>query len=160
MAPMSGPVPPDMHWVVVLIAAWITGGLAGLIWAFRQASFIKKIDQSSKAVMMLVVTTLIMVLELIVVVMMMASVSSMRSRSAASTVASLSSFSMLLSLAGFVVALIAFFGMRKSLVYYYNNVENIGLRLSGVMTFFFNILYFQYHLSRIARWKKTGRLDR
>ena len=39
---------------------------------------------------------------------------------------------------------------------YYNSVEPINLRLSGVMTFFFNILYLQYHMTRIARWKQTG----
>jgi hypothetical protein len=35
----------------------------------------------------------------------------------------------------------------------------VGLRLSAAMTFFFNILYFQYHLSRIAQWKKTGQFS-
>ena len=55
-----------------------------------------------------------------------------------------------------VTALAAIFGMRSSLVRYYNSVEPIGLRLSGVMTFFFSILYLQYHLSRIAAWKTTG----
>jgi hypothetical protein len=49
--------------------------------------------------------------------------------------------------------------MRSDLEDYYNSVENINLRLSGVMTFFFAILYFQHHFSRIAKWKKTGVLD-
>jgi hypothetical protein len=48
--------------------------------------------------------------------------------------------------------------MRSSLVQYYNTVEPISLKLSGVMTFFFNIYYFQHHFSRIAEWKRTGRL--
>jgi hypothetical protein len=52
----------------------------------------------------------------------------------------------------------AVFGMRRSIVQYYNTREPIGLKLSGVMTFFFSILYFQYHFSRIAEWKQTGRL--
>jgi len=51
---------------------------------------------------------------------------------------------------------IAAFSIRRSLLYHYNNAENIGLRLNPVLTFFFNILYFQYHFSRIARWKNTG----
>ena len=38
-------------------------------------------------------------------------------------------------------------------------MEPINLRLSGVMTFFFNILYFQYHFTRIAEWKRTGMLS-
>jgi hypothetical protein len=55
-----------------------------------------------------------------------------------------------------IFALMAIFGMRSSLVRYFNTVEPIGLRLSGVMTLFFSLLYFQYHLSRIAEWKRTG----
>jgi hypothetical protein len=46
--------------------------------------------------------------------------------------------------------------MRQSLVTYYNMTEPIGLRLSGVMTFFFSTLYFQHHFSRIGDWKRTG----
>jgi hypothetical protein len=48
------------------------------------------------------------------------------------------------------------FMLRQSLLSYYSKVEPIGLELSGVMTFLFGPLYFQYHLSRIAKWKKTG----
>jgi hypothetical protein len=43
---------------------------------------------------------------------------------------------------------------------YYNSTENIGgLQLSGVMTFFFSTVYIQYHINRLARWKKTGVLS-
>ena len=55
-----------------------------------------------------------------------------------------------------IFAIIGVFGMRRSLVNYYNTVEPIGLKLSGVMTFFFAIFYFQYHFNRIANWKQTG----
>ena len=55
-----------------------------------------------------------------------------------------------------VMGFVMVFGVRKSMVTYYNSVEPIGLRLSGIMTFFFNFLYFQYHFSRIANWKRTG----
>jgi hypothetical protein len=72
------------------------------------------------------------------------------------TIATASTVVLLLNLVIVVVMLIAVFGMRSSLVRYYNSVENIGLKLSGVMTFFFSILYFQYHFSRIAEMKKRG----
>jgi hypothetical protein len=62
-------------------------------------------------------------------------------------------------IAGGVCGLIGMFNMRRSIENYYNTVEPIGLKLSGVMTFFFNIVYFQYHFSRIAAWKTTGRLS-
>ena len=65
----------------------------------------------------------------------------------------------LFSLAAIVLWLVAAFTMRGDLEEYYNSTENINLRLSGVMTFFFAVYYFQYHFSRIARWKKTGVLE-
>jgi hypothetical protein len=42
---------------------------------------------------------------------------------------------------------------------YYNSVEPIQLSLSGALTFFFGVFYLQYHMSRIAHWKKTGILS-
>jgi hypothetical protein len=66
---------------------------------------------------------------------------------------------MLLNLVGTVLWLVAVFSMRSSLVRYYNTVEPIRLQLSGVMTFFFNMVYFQYHFTRIAEWKRTGQLN-
>jgi hypothetical protein len=30
------------------------------------------------------------------------------------------------------------------------------LHLNGVLTFFFNVYYFQYHYNRINEWHKTG----
>jgi len=55
--------------------------------------------------------------------------------------------------------LVAVFQMRRSLLNHYNVAEPVGLRLSAAMTFFFNILYFQHHFSRIAKWKQTGFLE-
>ena len=65
----------------------------------------------------------------------------------------------ILMLAGLVCYTVARFRIRKILFTHYNSVEPIGLRLSDVMTFFFGTMYFQYHLSRIAQWKKTGYLQ-
>jgi hypothetical protein len=64
--------------------------------------------------------------------------------------------SSLLYLGSIVTWIIAVFKARSLLVEYYNTVEPINLRLSGAMTFFFNIYYFQYHFTRIAEWKRTG----
>ena len=51
---------------------------------------------------------------------------------------------------------IGIFSIRSAMEDYYNSRENIGLMLSGVMTFFFRTIYLQYHVNRIAKWKKTG----
>ena len=149
---MGSPTPPSMHWAVVLILSWVTGGLAGVIWTFKEAAFVKKIDPSNKAIPMLVIAMLGMVGQLVLVFSMMGSRSM-------SDIAAGTAVMMALNLVIVVVGLIAVFGMRSSIVRYYNTVEPIGLQLSGIMTFFFSILYFQYHFSRIAAWKQTGRLN-
>ena len=143
-------MPPQMHWAVVLILSWITFGLAGLIWIFKQAGFVKKIDPASKATSLLLSSLGCMALQIVLAVVMIKSPSS---------AAMLSMLVMLLNLVIVVVLLMAIFGMRKSIVQYYNTVEPIQLQLSGVMTFFFSTLYFQYHFSRIAKWKTTGVLN-
>jgi hypothetical protein len=151
-APIPGsPAPPNLHWVVLLILTWFTAGLAGLIWWFRQALFVKKIDPSSKAVLLLSAVVIAMIVQVVVVLGAMSG-----SRAA---IATASGVAMLLNLVVIVAGVATVFSMRSSIVRYYNTVEPIGLSLSGVMTFFFSILYFQYHFSRIVQWKNTGRLQ-
>jgi hypothetical protein len=62
-------------------------------------------------------------------------------------------------LGGAIVYLFGVFSIRAAMEDYYNSTENIGLLLSGVMTFFFSTVYIQYHINRLARWKKTGVLS-
>ena len=61
----------------------------------------------------------------------------------------------------FVIALtlviLARFDMRRSMEEHFNGPEPIGLSLSGVMTFFFGSLYFQYHFTRINELKRLAR---
>jgi hypothetical protein len=117
---------------------------------FREAFFVKKIDSASNAIMLITVTLIGMVLQCVIA--LGAASGSMMAPEAASIVV------MLLNVVIIVTGLVAVFSMRRSIVAYYNTVEPIGLQLSGVMTFFFSILYFQYHFSRIIEWKQTGRL--
>jgi len=60
---------------------------------------------------------------------------------------------------GVIAYIMGIFSIRSAMEEYYNSTENIGLSLSGVMTFFFSAIYLQYHINRIARWKKTGDLN-
>ena len=55
-----------------------------------------------------------------------------------------------------MVLIVGHFSLRNSLEDYYNSVEPLNLQLSGVMTFFFNVIYFQYHLNWIREYKVTG----
>jgi hypothetical protein len=141
-----------MHWALLLVLTWITCGLAGLVWAFREALFVKKIDPASKGVLWLVVSLFGMAAQIVVYIGMFSATSISGAQADLGLI-------MLLNIVILAAALMALFGMRRSLVGYYNTVEPVGLRLSAAMTFFFNILYFQYHLSRIAQWKKTGQFS-
>ena len=65
--------------------------------------------------------------------------------------------SAVISLVIIVLALVAAFSMRNSIEAHFNGPEPIGLSLSGVMTFFFSIFYFQHHFTRINEIKRQAR---
>lgn len=44
---VAGPVPPQLHWLLLVLLGWITLGLFTLIWEFVQARFLKKIKPDS-----------------------------------------------------------------------------------------------------------------
>jgi len=143
-APGTGIVPPNLHWALVLILSitWIFL----FIWGFVQAGFARKIDPGSNAMWGFVLWMVVSGVNFAM------NISAVMTSGQAPT----SSMAGLLGLAGAVCYWWGVFGIRKSMLAYYNSVEPIQLRLSGVMTFFFGILYLQYHMSRIAHWKTTG----
>ncbi len=143
------PEPPNLHWVVVLILSAFTYGLGAVVWAYRQAFFVRKLDPASKGVLYLTLCCAAMAVQIDFYFVMMSGPSS-------GSAAALMTMIMVTNVVIVIFAYIGIFGMRRSLVSHFNTVEPIGLRLGGVMTFFFSILYFQYHLSRIAAWRKTG----
>lgn len=147
--PAAGaPMPPNVHWIV----AW----LIAPIWVFIEASFVKKIDPQSKG-MKYISLWILSAVGGLVVYMVLINVGIASHSLGLVMVGAMVFFAAMIM--GAIFSLLGVFNMRTSIVNYYNSVEPIGLRLSGVMTFFFNIIYFQYHFSRIARWKQTGRLE-
>lgn len=147
----AGPMPPDKHWAVVLVISMVTLGAFGIYWTHKQVEFVKKIDAASNAMQLWLGFAACwaaqVVLYLLSFVLGLAGLTSV--------VGLLSLLSSLASLALVVFLIMMAFGMRTSLEKYYNSVESIGLRLSPVMTFFFNVTYFQYHFSRIAALKMS-----
>jgi len=137
-----------LHGVIVLLLGVVTCGLFSIVWVFVQANFIRKIDAKSNATVMLI---LYIVLSLVDNVLVLGAESQEPSLGFAL-------LSLAMTLGAIVCFLVGVFAMRSSLEEYYNSTENIRLNLSVVMTIFFNILYFQHHLKRIADWKQTGRL--
>jgi hypothetical protein len=57
------------------------------------------------------------------------------------------------SFGSFIAGFIGIFVFRSNMERYFNDVDDVGLRLSGWMTFFFSVYYFQYHFHDIAAFK-------
>lgn len=138
-APTAQNPPPGMHWGVLLLLTIVTCTLFNVVWLFVQATWVKRVRPNSKALAYLlgyVIATAVNV------------VFSKNESTAA--------ISGLATLAGFVFFIAAAFSMKGDIEDYYNREEPIGLHLSGVMTFFFHGIYFQYHFNRVTDWKRTG----
>jgi GYF domain 2 len=150
----SGPVPPDFHWALVLVISWVSCGIFQLVWLVIEAAFVRKIRPGNKG-MGLIIGGLVAQVGCFVV-LGIASAAAQGSQDLQAVVGLLFLVAML---AGAVLYIVGVFTMRSGLLEYYNTVEPIHLRLSGVMTFFFSTFYFQHHLSRIAKWKNTGYLE-
>lgn len=127
------PSPPTMNWVVVLILTLLTCGLFGLIWMFVQAYFVKKIDPGNNAILLFVLALGLYF-----------------GGGIFAAITGSGDIGRLIAFGALVLILVGIFNMRTSLQHHYNQVEPIQLRLSGPMTVFFSVLYFQFHFTRIA----------
>jgi hypothetical protein len=151
----TGPVPPDFHWALVLLINILCNWF-GLIWLFVEATFIKKIAPQSKAILFLALA----VAGIFAGALTLAIAGDLDHGSSSPVASGLGA---LVLIVGCILYLVAVFSMRSDLEDYYNTTENIQLRLSGLgstlLTLFFAVYYFQWHFSRIAKWKKTGVLE-
>jgi len=139
------PDPPNLHWGLVLLFGIITLGLFNAAWSIVISTWMRKVDPKSKSLLYYYVYAGLLL------VIYFAKFSGL-----AHSIA-IAGLVVLLQLASFVINLIARFGLRNSLEEHFNTAEPMGLGLSGVMTFFFADIYFQYHLNAINRRKHLDR---
>jgi hypothetical protein len=144
---IAGPVPPDFHWALVLLLTVLTCSLFGWAWLFVEAAYVRRIDRESNGVLWSVISFVLVFVSWFV------------NGISRAMDGQPSPWAGVLLFAAFILFLVAIFQIRSDLEDYYNIVEPINLRVNGVMTFFFGILYLQHNFSRIARWKKTGVLE-
>jgi len=150
----GGPMPPNLNWVIVLVLVVVTG-IFGIIWTFIQLGFVKKIDPASTATKQYIIGLVALPAGFIVFAFLVFG----GGMAGSNSLAALGGLCLLATyIFSFIFMILAIFGMRRSIETYYNTVEPIGLRLNPIMTFFFNVIYFQYHFDRITNWKTTGRL--
>jgi hypothetical protein len=159
-------VPPSLHWALVFLLNVFTSGIFVFVWNFVQSSWIKSIDPKSTATrdyILGIVLGMVGVIAMCIVVVASVGVEAILEDHVSNVAIGAMGVGLLVFCA-FLVAggffhFKAVFGIRASMVHYYNSVEPINLRLSAIMTFFFNVFYFQYHFTRIANWKQTGVLQ-
>jgi hypothetical protein len=134
------PLPLNLHWSIVLILGVVTRQLFNLIWALLQANWARKLSGDNKPMVLVAMYPAGMVAGILTTLLFPRS-------------APLGS---IFIFGGAIVYLFGMFSIKDAMEQYYSSKENIGLQLSGVMTFFFSTVYIQYHINSIARWKKTG----
>lgn len=140
-------LPPNLHWALLLILDIVTRQLLNLIWALVQANWARKLIKNNKPLVLVAMYPAGIIAGIAAEV-----VGAGGNNDFVAVAAGLCIFG------GLIAYLIGIFSIRSAMEEYYNSTENIGLSLSGVMTFFFSTVYLQYHINRIARWKKTGEL--
>lgn len=155
MQAVPGLVPPDFHWALVLVIGFFCN-IFTYVWLFIEAGFVKKLKAQSNFMALLIGSIVLMFGTMIPVYVIIIGAAVNGSSEFPWTSLSLLGVG---ELAAAVLYWVAVFQMRDALQQYYNTVEPINLRLSGIMTFFFAVYYFQHHFSRIAQWKKTGILQ-
>ncbi len=153
------PDPPALHWGLVLLFAVLTCGLFQIIWETVQSAWMRKVEPSTKA-LLLIAGVIVLLLLLGVTAGATGYSNGLAHRDGGDGTGStgMSALSSLINLAYLVLILAWRFVMRASLEKHFNTAEPIGLRLSGVMTFFFGGLYFQYHLTKIKHMKDAARM--
>lgn len=122
------PLPPGLHWGIVLLLSLVTFGIFYDIWLIVQAVWIRKVLPQSQSLFYI----------LGAIGSFFAAAAYLRSP-----------IGVVIQLVGLVLLLIGVFKLRSDIEDYYATVNPAGLSLSGVMTFFFNALYFQYHFRNI-----------
>jgi hypothetical protein len=132
------PPPPALHWALVLLLNLVTCSLFMMVWMFIQANWTKKVDPENKSMWLFAVY----------IGSVFAAVA-LGFASGATGNESLDALGGLFNLGGSICAIVGFFMIKSSLETYFAGPP-MHLQLSGVLTFFFNIFYIQYHFTRIS----------
>jgi hypothetical protein len=144
------PDPPNLNWGLMLLLGFVTFGFFVIVWNFVIATWAKRIHPASKALMYYVIGTILVFANFggsygIIIAL------GHHQHPHHNFLGSL------IGIASWVVRLIARFTLREDIEQHFNGPEPLGIRLSGVMTFFFGGIYFQYKLNQINDMKQAIR---
>lgn len=148
------PPPPNLHWGICLLLAIVSCTLFAWVWAFVQAAWVKKVQPDSKALAYYGAAAGIWLLSVCFGLYYGISLGMQGVGAAGLTAPGFRLAIGIARLAILTVAILGNFNMRESIEEHFNTAEPIGLSLSGVLTFFFGIIYFQYHFTQINEMKR------
>jgi hypothetical protein len=144
------PDPPNLHWGLVLLIDIFTCAIFQVVWNIVLATWVKKIEPTSKAIVFYVVATVLVFANL--------------GTSFGNFYAAINHqpihpnyIGSVVAIIAWVVRLIARFSLRDDFERHYNGPEPLGLRLNPILTFFFGGIYFQYKLNQINEIKQSLR---
>lgn len=141
------PDPPDFPWWGALLLGMVTGGLFFVVWDIVEASWLKRLDRTSNALLFYIAVAVLYLFKL----------PSMWSTMNYNMFGgpAIHTHSGSLGSIGFILAVVARFVFRRELLDHFNNRERIPLQLSGFLTLCFGGLYFQYHFNKINQIKRA-----
>jgi len=143
------PPPPNLHWGICLLLSIVTCGIFSVVWIMVEALWVKKVQPASKAV-----TYFAIVIGLYALSFVLSISGAVSATRTGHTDSSLQGIQGILSVGILIMWIVGAFNMRDAIEDHFNSAEPIGLSLSGVMTFFFNVWYFQYHFTKINEMKR------
>jgi len=143
------PPPPNLHWAICLLLSIVTCGIFSVVWIMVEAVWVKKVQPASKAVTYFGIVIGLWLLSFVLSISGAVSAARVGHQDSA-----LRGIQGIISLGYCIVWIVGAFNMRDSIEEHFNSAEPIGLSLSGVMTFFFNVWYFQYHFTKINEMKQ------
>ena len=138
-------LPPNLHWALVLVLSIVTRSLFTEVWIILQAYWAHKLSGKNTALVLSVISPAALFCGVLAI-----------GFGQYGNILPLLAVGSVIFLGSLVCRIMASFAIRDAMEEYYNTVENVGLMMGPVMTFFFGAIYIQYQINSIARWKKTG----
>src|SRR5258708_3094717 len=137
----SYPNPPTLSWGVVLLLSILSCGIFLIAWNLVLAIWTKKVQPNSRAIYYY--GAVVFLYLSVFAIAFNTGLHHGKDPTAG-----------VINIGIWVLAIMARFIMMYSIEEHFNSTDPIGLSLSGVMTFFFGSIYFQYHLNQIMRRKR------
>lgn len=135
------PNPPNLHWALVLLFVVLTCGFFGIAWEIVQAAWMKKIEPTTRSLYYYGGAALM--LTAVFVMSFEAGITHTQNP-----------LTGLFNLGYIVLALAGRFSFKSAMEDHFTGRDPMGISLSGVMTFFFGGIYFQYYINDIVRRKR------